>query len=218
MPSPTVENYLKEILLAQQKAGPGSVPMGVVAKALDVAPGTATAMMKHLSQSGLADYEPRRGVTLTDKGRRHALKVLRKHRIIELYLVEELGLGWGEIHDEAERMEHAVSERVLERMDAKLGHPVRDPHGDPIPTADGGMDESILASLAECACGCPFSIARVGDQSADFLQFMEHRGLRIGAGLKVEHRDDISDSVTLSMSDGHSVTMGMKAAGKIFVS
>ncbi len=217
MPSPTVENYVKEIFLAQQKLGTGSVPMGVVAKALEVTPGTATAMLKSLAQSGLADYEPRRGARLSDKGRRLALKMIRKHRIIELYLVEQLGLDWSAVHIEAERMEHAISERVLERMDSRLGHPKVDPHGDPIPSAEGELDERVLCTLADCPCGIDYSIARVGDQSADFLQYLDERGLHPGASLNVASRNLASDAVTLSTAEGRSVTMGMKAAEKIYV-
>ncbi|MBN1403902.1 MAG: metal-dependent transcriptional regulator [Opitutales bacterium] len=217
MPSPTVENYVKEIFLAQQRLGSASVPMGAVAKAMDVTPGTATAMLKSLAQSGLAEYEPRKGARLSDKGRRLALKMIRKHRIIELFLVEQLGLDWGAVHKEAERMEHAISEVVLACMDNKLGHPTHDPHGDPIPSEDGDLEESILCTLADCNCGKNYAIARVGDQSADFLQYLDERGLKPGASLNVSSRNTVSDAVTLSTSDGRTVTMGMKAAEKIFV-
>jgi len=217
MPSPTVENYVKEIFLAQQRLGPGAVPMGIIAKAMEVTPGTATAMMKSLALSGLADYEPRRGTRLSDKGRRLALRMIRKHRIVELFLVEQLGLDWGEVHNEAERMEHAISELVLAHMDTKLGHPTTDPHGDPIPSADGELDERVLCTLADCPCGIDFSIARVGDQSADFLQYLDERGLKPGAPLCVASRNTVADAVSLSTADGATVIMGMKAAEKIFV-
>ena len=217
MPSQAVENYVKEILLAQQRLGDGAVPMGAVAKALEVTPGTATAMLKSLAQAGLADYEPRRGARLTEKGRQLAARMLRKHRIVELYLVEELGLDWSEVHVEAERMEHAVSEHVLEKMDARLGHPTTDPHGDPIPTESGDIDVEPLCTLANCPCGADYVIARVGDQSADFLQYMNERGLRPGSGLHVGTRNEIADAVTVATGDGKSFTMGLKAAEKIFV-
>jgi len=217
MPSQVVENYVKEILLAQQRLGDGAVPMGAVAKALEVTPGTATAMLKSLAQAGLADYEPRRGAKLTDKGRRLALKMLRKHRIVELFLVNELGLDWSEVHIEAEKMEHAVSERVLEKMDAKLGHPTTDPHGDPIPSAEGDIDVEVLCTLADCPCGMDYTIARVGDQSADFLQYLNERGLHPGSALNVASRNVMADAVTVSLPGSDNFTMGLKAAGKIFV-
>ncbi len=217
MPSQAVENYVKEILLAQQRLGGGSVPMGSVAKALEVTPGTATAMLKSLAQAGLADYEPRHGARLTEKGRQLALKMLRKHRIVELFLVEELGLDWSQVHVEAERMEHAVSELVLEKMDARLGHPTTDPHGDPIPTAEGDIDVEPLHTLADCPCETDYLIARVGDQSAEFLNYMNDRALHPGSSISVGSRNTVADAVTVATADGKSFTMGLKAAGKIFV-
>jgi DtxR family Mn-dependent transcriptional regulator len=190
--------------------------MGAVAKALDVTPGTATAMLKSLAQSGLADYEPRHGAKLTDKGRSLALRMLRKHRIVEVFLVQELGLDWSEVHLEAERLEHAMSERVIERIDAKLGHPTTDPHGDPIPSDAGAMDVEKLSTLAECPCGMDYEIARVGDQGADFLQYLNERGLKPGSLITAVNRNSAADAVTLT-SGGRTVTMGLKAAEKIFV-
>ena len=217
MPSPAVENYVKEIFLAQQKLGAGSVPMGAVAKALGVTPGTATAMLKSLALSGMADYEPRHNAKLTEKGRQLALRMLRKHRIVELFLVKELGLDWSEVHLEAERMEHAISDRVLEGMDVRLGHPKTDPHGDPIPSAEGELDIQTLYSLADCPCGKDYTVARVGDQTAEFLQYLNDRNLHPGAELKVVSRNIAADAVTITTGKNHQITMGMKAAEKIFV-
>jgi DtxR family Mn-dependent transcriptional regulator len=216
MPTPAVENYVKEIFLAQQRLGSGAVPMGTVAKALDVTPGTATAMLKSLAQSGLADYEPRHGAKLTDKGRSLALRMLRKHRLVEVFLVQELGLDWSEVHLEAERMEHAISERVLECIDVKLGHPTTDPHGDPIPSDEGAMDVEKLSTLAECPGGRDYEIARVGDQDSEFLKYLNERGLKPGSSISSIVRNVAADAVTLT-SGGRQVTMGLKAAEKIFV-
>lgn len=217
MASPTVENYVKEIYLAQQALGDQAVPMGHVARALNVVPGTATVMVKSLAQSGLVDYEPRRGVRLSAEGRALALRMLRRHRIVELFLVQTLGLDWAEIHDEAERLEHAVSERVLERLDALLGHPKTDPHGDPIPSAQGDIDERVLSSLADCRVGKRYRVARVGDQSPAFLQFLDEHGLKPGTPLRVSTRETIADAVTLQFDDGAAATMGLSAAAKIMV-
>ena len=155
MPSPTVENYIKQIYLEQQSSTGGEsealVPMGRLAAAMGVVPGTATTMVKALSDSGLVAYEPRGGVRLTRGGEQLALHVLRRHRLVELFLVKVLGLDWSEVHEEAEELEHAVSDKVLERMDQVLGHPSVDPHGDPIPSAKGKVDESRHGSLADCA-------------------------------------------------------------------
>ncbi|MEZ5289367.1 MAG: metal-dependent transcriptional regulator, partial [Vicinamibacterales bacterium] len=132
-PSSTVENYLKAIFLgeAQLTEGQRLVPMGQLAAALGVAPGTATTMIKALSESGLVDYEPYNGVRLSPAGEKLAALVLRRHRLIELFLVRVMGLGWDEVHDEAEQLEHVVSDRLIERIDEMLGRPAVDPHGDP---------------------------------------------------------------------------------------
>src|SRR3954465_993061 len=123
MPTSTVENYLKQLYLEQQAAPDELVSMGRLAAAMGVVPGTATSMIKALADSGLVFYEPRLGTRLTKGGEQLALRVLRRHRLVELFLVKVLGLDWSEVHDEAEELEHAISEKVLERMDALLGHP-----------------------------------------------------------------------------------------------
>src|SRR6187399_1372915 len=139
VPSHTVENYLKAIYQAQTTLAEATalVPMGQLASALGVVPGTATTMVKALAESGLVRYEPYVGVRLTVAGEKLASLVLRRHRLIELFLVRILGMSWAEVHDEAERLEHAVSERLIDRIDDMLGRPIVDPHGDPIPTAEG---------------------------------------------------------------------------------
>src|SRR4051794_10565100 len=143
MPSSTVENYLKQIYLEQQDAGAADlVPMGRLASAMGVVPGTATSMIKTLADSGLVQYEPRGGVRLTHGGEQLALHVLRRHRLVELFLVKVLGLDWSEVHAEAEELEHAISDKVLEKIDAILGKPRVDPHGDPIPLANGKVEAS----------------------------------------------------------------------------
>src|SRR5437764_14428083 len=146
MPSSTVENYLKQIYLEQQHAPQELVAMGRLASAMAVVPGTATTMVKALADSGLVEYEPRGGVRLTRGGEQLALHVLRRHRLVELFLVKVVGLDWSEVHVEAEELEHAISEKVLEKIDALLGHPSVDPHGDPIPSPQGKMPAPRLHS------------------------------------------------------------------------
>src|SRR5580700_4376418 len=150
MATSTVENYLKQLYLQQRSAEGDKVPMGRLAGAMGVVPGTATSMVKALADSGLVQYEPRGGVKLTHSGEQLALHVLRRHRLLELFLVKILGLDWSVVHDEADRLEHAISDTVLERMDALLGHPTADPHGDPIPTSKGQLHEPRRLSLADC--------------------------------------------------------------------
>src|SRR5678816_3534134 len=169
MASSTVENYLKQIYLEQQLAPDELVSMGKLAASMGVVPGTATSMIKALADSGLVSYEPRSGVRLTNGGEQLALHVLRRHRLVELFLVKVLGLDWSEVHDEAEELEHAISEKVLDRIDALLEHPSVDPHGDPIPPAKGKMVGTRQHSLLDCDLHTPLRVARVIDQEPAFL-------------------------------------------------
>src|SRR5438105_6985374 len=150
MASITVENYLKQLYSEQQRTSGELVSMGRLASAMGVVPGTVTTMVKALADSGLVTYEPREGVRLTRGGEQLALHVLRRHRLVELFLVKVLGLDWSEVHDEADELEHAISDKVLERIDQYLGRPSVDPHGDPIPSAKGKVPDSRLESLASC--------------------------------------------------------------------
>jgi DtxR family Mn-dependent transcriptional regulator len=215
--SSTVENYLKQLYLEQRTHEAEMVPMGRLAIAMGVVPGTATSMVKALADSGLVQYEPRGGVRLTESGRQLALHVLRRHRLLELFLVKVLGLDWSVVHDEADALEHAVSDRVLERMDALLGHPTADPHGDPIPTPEGEIYEPQRMSLADCTVGVPQRIARVLDQELEFLQFVESQGLVPGAIVTVEKREPAAEAVKLLVRPGEEVSLGLAAAAKILV-
>src|SRR5258707_12182694 len=150
MASRTVENYLKALYSEQQRAGDELVSMGRLASAMGVVPGTVTTMVKALADSGLVTYEPRGGVRLTRGGEQLALHVLRRHRLVELFLVKVLGLDWSEVHEEADELEHAISDKGLERIDQKLGGPNTDPHGGPIPTGKGKLGDARIEGLAEC--------------------------------------------------------------------
>ena len=143
--------------------------------------------------------------------------MLRRHRLVELLLVRVLGLDWSEVHAEAEELEHAVSDKVLERIDALLGHPTVDPHGDPIPSAKGKVDSSRRHTLAECPVGVPLRVARVTDQDVAFLQFVERCGLVPGVPVTVEARDASADAVLVRPHGRKPVTLGSTAAGKILV-
>jgi DtxR family Mn-dependent transcriptional regulator len=217
MPTPTVENYLKQIYLEQQHARDELVSMGKLAAAMNVVPGTATAMIKALADSGLVSYEPRSGVRLTRGGEQLALHVLRRHRLVELFLVKVLGLDWSEVHAEAEELEHAISEKVLERIDALLGHPSVDPHGDPIPTAGGDVVASPMKSLADCPLDRPMRVARIIDQEPAFLQFVNRCGLVPGVAVTVETRDDVAQAVIVRPERQPPTTLGKNVAGKILV-
>ena len=218
MPSSTVENYVKQIYLEQQRTGNPLVPMGRLADLMRVAPGTTTTMIKALADAGLVDYEPRNGTRLTSGGQHLALHILRRHRLIELFLVKILGLDWSEVHVEAEELEHAISDKVMDRLDALLGHPAVDPHGDPIPTSEGQVMEIPLESVQTCAVGRAVVVARMLDQDPQFLQFVERSGLTPGASITVQNRDAAADAVIIRRGDNTTVTLGTTAAGKILVS
>ena len=218
MPTITVENYLKTIYTEQQRLGPDELlAMGAMASAMRVTPGTATAMVKALAESGLVDYEPRGGVRLTSKGEKLALHVLRRHRLVELFLVEVLGLDWSEVDEEAEELEHAISDKVLEKIDSLLDHPEVDPHGDPIPTKKGKVARRALTSLAKCDLGRLMRIARVMDQNPQFLQFAERHSLKPGTEIVVQSRDDVADAVAIHPRHHPALTIGTAAAAKILV-
>jgi DtxR family Mn-dependent transcriptional regulator len=219
MPSSTVENYVKQLYLQQQKSPKRLVSMGKLATLMGVVPGTATSMVKALADSGLASYEPRGGVRLTAGGERLALHVLRRHRLVELFLVKVLGLDWSEVHDEAEELEHAISDKVLARIDDVLGRPSADPHGDPIPSASGSLAHARakLASLADCPIDQTMRIARVTDQGRAFLRFVDRCGLMPGVTVRVEERDDAAQSVRVRAANRKPLTLGTSAAAMILV-
>ncbi len=216
MPSVTVENYLKHLLLLSEDSA-GLVPMGALATALGVVPGTATTMVKALAADGLALHRPRRGVKLTGAGRRLALGVLRKHRLVETFLVHVLKMDWGAVHAEAEQLEHAISDAVLDRLDALLGHPATDPHGDPIPSRRGKLRSQVYATLATCVLARPLRIVRVTEQSSEFLQFAEQHGLRPGATVRVADRNLAAGLVRLQRRGGRPLALSLAAAGRILV-
>ena len=218
LPSYTVENYLKAILQAQIGLGKsGLVPMGQLAAALGVVPGTATTMVKALAESGLVKYEPYAGVRLTAAGEKLAAMVLRRHRLIELFLVNVMGMSWTEVHDEAEHLEHAVSDRLIERIDEMLGRPSVDPHGDPIPDQHGSVDRREYDTLLTCPLRARVTVSRVTDQDTGFLRFVERHHLKPGSTIEVEERDPAADSVRLRADGDKEITIGARAASKVLV-
>ena len=219
LPSSTVENYLKAIYtgVAALKAPNQLLPMGQLAGALGVAPGTATTMVKALAESGLVQYEPYAGVALTSAGAKLAALVLRRHRLIELFLVKVMGYSWDEVHDEAEQLEHVVSDRLIERIDQMLGRPETDPHGDPIPDSEGLVKPQDAQNLLTCPLHTPVVVSRVIDQDKVFLRFIEQNNLKPGESIEVEGRDDVSDSVRVRGKDSRQIVIGTRAASKVLV-
>ena len=218
MPSATVEDYIKHIYLITQQSESYNAPMGQVADAVNVVSGTATTMVKALSDAGLVEYSPRVGVQLTIRGRKLALHVLRRHRLIEQFLVEVLGYDWSEVHDEAEQLEHVISDLLLERIDLYLDHPTEDPHGDPIPSAEGKVAPEQVQTLVECSIGLKIFVARIIDQGAEFLNYVSASGLNPGVALQVTSRSSSAETVKIKLEYcGTSLSLGFGAASKIQV-
>jgi DtxR family Mn-dependent transcriptional regulator len=216
LPSLTIENYVKAIYQICVRCGDAPAATGQLASALNVSPGTVTSMLKTLSESGLVKYTPYEGVRLTDSGRRLALRVVRRHRLIELFLVRTLDLSWDEVHEEAEDMEHAVSDRLIDRIDEALGYPATDPHGDPIPKADGTLATAEHQNLAEWPVGKRFRLVRVVDQSPTFLRYLSESGLALGAvGQVVANRKE-ADVVTIELGNART-TVSRLVAEKLLV-
>ena len=216
MASLTIENYVKAIyqIAAGQDWQPAAT--GKVAEKLGVSPGTVTSMLKTLSESGLAEYVPYEGARLTEAGRTLALRVVRRHRLIELFLVRTLQLTWDEVHAEAENMEHAVSDLLIDRIDAYLGRPETDPHGDPIPKADGTVAGSSGGSLSRAEVGKRFRVTRVTDQSPEFLRYLTEIGLELDAvGLIVANRQE-SGTITVDVNGRHT-TLAHNVADRLLV-
>jgi DtxR family Mn-dependent transcriptional regulator len=213
----TVENYVKTIALIAARNAPGSaVGTGELAQALGVSPGTVTGMLKTLSEASLATYTPYEGAHLTEAGQRLAIKIIRRHRLLELFLAQTLKMPWDEVHEEAEHMEHAASERLIDRIDNYLGYPAVDPHGDPIPRADGSLAETEGIPLGRCRPGQSFRVVRVMDQDPTFLRYLSECGLDLHAiGEVLENRPE-AGAVVCRLGQ-RSVALGMAAAGKVLV-
>jgi DtxR family transcriptional regulator, Mn-dependent transcriptional regulator len=218
MPSLTVENYLKAILQIELQSGESCVPPGQLATRLGVAPGTVTSMLKTLADSSLASYKPYGGVTLTESGRLLALRMLRRHRLIELFLVSTLDLTWDQVHEEAENMEHSVSDFLVDRIDESLGHPAYDPHGDPIPSVDGelrGATENAV-TLVSCDIGTEVELTRVMNQNPEFLRFLSEAGLSVGSVALIVSNSSEAGIVEVELN-GERRSFGHKAAEQLLV-
>lgn len=212
----TVENYVKAVYQICVESATSTATTGEIARRLEVSPGSVTSMLRTLAESGLADYQAYEGVRLTDTGNRLALRVLRRHRLIELFLVRTLGLTWDEVHEEAEHLEHAVSDRLVDRIDDYLENPRFDPHGDPIPSADGSLDSIKAEPLDSCPPGTAFRMSRVLDQSPEFLRYLSQSGLEIGAEAKIAENHPSAGAVVVAVGNSQ-LTLGKLNARKILV-
>ncbi len=217
MASLTVENYVKAIaLIAARSPAGAAVGTGELANTLGVSPGTVTGMLKTLSEAALATYTPYEGARLTAAGNRLALMVIRRHRLLELFLARTLEMTWDEVHEEAEHMEHAVSELLIDRIERFLGHPSVDPHGDPIPSADGLLTEPQGVPLSQCGRGQQFRVVRVMDQDSSFLRYLTECGLDLHAEGELRENRPESGAIVCRL-DGRDVALGLAAADKVLV-
>jgi DtxR family transcriptional regulator, Mn-dependent transcriptional regulator len=201
----SVEDYLKAIYRLTPEGRPAAT--SEIANLLELAPASVSGMVKRLSEHGLLERVPYKGVQLTVEGRRAALRTIRRHRLIEAYLVAFLGYTWDTVHDEAERLEHAVSDQLVERMAAVLGHPSVDPHGDPIPDVDGAIHEPASTPLSELPEGIAVELRRVHESDPERLRYIASIGLRPGAQVLVVDRKPFHGPITIEV-DGRSHVIG----------
>lgn len=210
-----VEDYVTLIWKAYE--WPGGEPSTTdLAAQLGVTPSTVSANLKKLARDGFIGYTPYGRIELTAVGRQVAVSIVRRHRILETYLVQQLGLSWDQVHDEADRLEHAVSDLVLDRMDAALGHPVRDPHGDPIPSVDGTVPADDSFPLSEAEPGAVVEVVRVSDRSPDVLRYLRERAVVPGARLRVAEVHAAAGTILIETVDA-SVELSTVAAAALRV-
>ena len=191
-----MQDYAKAIYALELRSGE-AVGNNELAERLEVPPGTASAMVKRLDELGLAEHTPYRGVRLTEAGRRVALRMLRRHRLLELFLVETLDLPWDRVHEEAERLEHSLSDELEEAIAARLGNPTHDPHGDPIPSAELVLEEPETVSLAELEDGTEARFVRVSDADPAVLRHLGERGVKPGRSLRLLEREPFGGALVV---------------------
>lgn len=208
--SRSIEDYLKTIY--EIEAREGAAQTNAIAEALAIAPPSVSGMVKRLSESGLLEHVPYRGVQLTQVGRRTAMRVLRRHRILEKYLTAKLGYDWDSVHDEAERLEHAVSDDLIDRMAHVLGNPPYDPHGAPIPTPGGEVEELKHVPLADLEVGQWAELRMVSDKDPERLRFLKSVGLDVGTRFQVVARQPFNGPVTICVAGGQPQPLGNELA------
>lgn len=213
-----VEDYLKAIYDLERVGEPAAT--NDIALRLAISPASVSGMVRRLADQGLITHEPYRGVRLTSGGRHAALRTLRRHRILECYLTEVLGLPWDRVHEEAERLEHAASEDLIERMAVALGDPKQDPHGAPIPTRDGRVEEMTLITLAGASAGERQRVRRVQDEDAERLRYLAELGIRPGALVRILDKAPFDGPITLwvdAPGGGATRAIGVGLAAQVFV-
>ena len=209
-----VEDYLKAIYAIGKGSGPAAT--NEIAQRLDLAPASVSGMVRRLADQGLLAYERYHGVKLTDSGRRAALRTLRRHRVIEAYLAEALNYPWDRVHEEAERLERAASDELVDRMAATIGEPEVDPHGAPIPTRDGSVDETVYRSLAELEVGAAGVVVRVSDEDPEMLRYLAELSIVPGKRLTVKTRAPFDGPITLMIAR-QELSIGPALAAQVMV-
>ena len=214
-PSEAVEDYAKAIYSLQRRTGE-PVTTNDLADRLHVTAASASGMVKKLAELGLAEHVPYRGVQLTPDGEQVALEVLRHHRLLELYLAEQLDVPWDRVHEEAEALEHVLSEDLEARIAAKLGEPTHDPHGDPIPSVDLQIDEGDARALESLEAGATGRFVRVSDSDPEMLRYLDSRGVRLGDALEVVDRQPFGGPLTVRFGEQlHTLGGGLAAAMRV---
>lgn len=213
--SQSVEDYLKAIYILQSEGK--SATTTNIAKALDVSSASVTNMLKRLAKMNLLDHESYKGAKLTSAGNKIALEVLRHHRLLELYLKEIMGYSWDEVHDEAENLEHHISEQFEDRIAELLNHPTHDPHGDPIPSKDGVMPERAQLSIAEAEIEMPYIIGRVKDQDPELLRYLEKIGVLPGSKIEVLEKAPFNGPIRVRLEENFEQTIGQAVASEVYL-
>ena len=210
------ENYIKAIYHLASEGQTASTT--AIAEHLQTKASTVTDMLQKLADKGLASYVKYRGVQLSESGHREALKTLRKHRLWEVFLVEKLGFGWDEVHEVAEQLEHIQSAKLVEKLAAHLGNPTFDPHGDPIPDANGRLPENDEKPLALCQSGEAVVLQRVADGNPDFLQYLERHAIGLGERIVVKEKFSFDNSLEIERTDQSTLTLSETVSNRLFVS
>lgn len=215
MATVTEENYLKALLALADPAG--KVSISDLSRSLGVSTPSANSMVKKLAERGLVNYEKYKPLQLTPAGQKAAALIIRKHRLTEMYLVERMGFGWEEVHAIAEQIEHVKSPNFFSRMDELMGHPTLDPHGSPIPDANGHFAETHRRRLSDCQAGQTVTIVGLAHNSNDFLHFLNDRQLKLQSTITIHHREAFDGTLTVSYPGHKNVALSKTAADRILV-
>lgn len=210
----SAEDYLKAVYVIAQDGSPATI--SGLAERLGVTPASVSGMVRRLAEQGFLTHEPYAGVTLTEPGRYSALNLLRRHRVIETYLVAILGYSWDQVHAEAERLEHAASDELIDRMAERLGQPKTDPHGAPIPTRDGFVDETVYRPLDSLEGGESGRVVRVTNEDVEMLRYLDELELRPGAEVRIIARAPFGGPITFEVC-GSTKVIGPSLAAQVLV-